>query len=611
MNIDTLVTKLQKANWAYHNTDTPLMTDDEYDASLEELRRLSPAHPFLRLVGASPTDKGVLLPYTMASLDKVRFGEEGLSRWLRRGRAEAIVDVVIMEKLDGLSALITTSHQGTQKLYLRGDGVKGVDVSPAIASLRIPRVPGVIRGEILLPTKATPEGSIGRSLVNGWLHRLPMPGNRSGGVVPEELKNCHFVAYQVLEPAGLTRSQQLTWLRERGYRVPKSSSVRIGALNNDSAKELLVKMKEESLYPIDGIVLGFDTIPLTPSGGEANNPEDAVAFKASLDDQKAETTIISVEWNLSRQNFLIPRIQIQPVVIGGARIEWLSGHNAAFVEENGLGVGARIIIRRSGDVIPTLDSVIQTKVPVFPEAVWDNTHTHLVQEQKEGEEASSEANEKAIGHALSTLGVEGIGPGLVKKLVEAKLNSVKKVYEATPEALGAVIGAGRGPALKEGLHSAVAKATQQELLIASNLLPRGVGERKLRTLYAIQNDASKWALASLGKPDGWTEASLQVLLASLPKALEWIQTSFGLEAVVVAPPASSTTVAKKEGKTVCFTGCRVKDLPEGWEEVDAVTKRCQLLVVADGAKGKETTKTKKAKELGIPIKTLSEFQHDT
>lgn len=590
MDIQDLVAKLQRANWAYHNTDSPLMTDEEYDKALEDLRRLSPAHPFLRVIGAAPEKGSILLPYTMGSLDKVRYGEEGLDRWLRKWPGK----LVITEKLDGLSALLTTDHAGKQRLYLRGDGVKGVDVSAACSVLRIPRVPGVIRGEILLPHASIPEGSIGRSLVNGWLHRIHKTQ------VPEELTKCHFVAYQVHQPAGLTRSQQFTWLRERGFKIPTVKTVT--TLTNESAKEILLQMRQESAYPLDGIVIGADRTPLAPSGGEASNPDDQIAFKAALEEQKAKTTIVSIEWNISRQNIYIPRIQIQPVSIGGAKIEWLSGHNAAFVEQNGLGAGAEIIIRRSGDVIPTLDTVLKKVVPKLPDSTtceWDESHTHL--KRLATQEETNDTLEKALLHALQTLEVEGVGPGLVKKLVEGGIRSVKDVLEATPEQLGEILGAGRGPALLTNLRGRAGVVNQMCLLIASNQLPRGVGEKKLRGLFAIQPDARLWSEQTLGTPAGWSKDSIQTLLKSLPAAIKWMEDTFGVKHYEPTPVVAQTTPKRK----VCFSGCRPKELPDSWEMIDSVTKACELLVVAD--KSKETTKTKRAKELGIRIVNSSEF----
>jgi NAD-dependent DNA ligase len=598
--IETLVARLQKANYAYHNGDNLVLGDDEYDRQLEELRKRSPTHPFLTVIGSSYEGKGsVLLPYTMASLDKVRYSEGGLARWLKRGGTGTCTDILIMEKLDGLSALYVSSIN-SKKMYLRGDGVRGVDVSRVCGSLGMLPVPCVIRGEILLPNDKTPEGSIGRSLVNGWLHRAIGSDD-----IPAELKNCHFVAYQVIEPAGLTRSQQMTWLKSRGFRIPSNTIVKAKDLSEESAKEILVSWKGISKYPLDGIVLGFDKVPTASPGGEAKNPDDAVAFKAALEDQKAETTVVQVEWNLSRQNIYVPRIKIKPVVIGGAKIEWLSGHNASLIETNGIGPEAHIIIRRSGDVIPTLDTVLNRVSPQMPldgSWEWDATHVQAVKVEGEGEEG-----DKSIQHCLATLGVEGVGPGLVKKLVEGGFNTMKKVYSADGSALGKIIGAGRGPTLVTDLRKKLESATQVQLLIASNQLPRGVGERKLRTLYSIQNDATKWTKASLKSPAGWSESSIEELLSSLPRAFDWIEKTFETAGQVQEIVPAANTITSEHVKYVVFTGCRVKELPAGWVMEDSVTKKTNLLVVSDSAVGKETTKTKKAKDLGIEIKSLSQF----
>jgi NAD-dependent DNA ligase len=256
-----------------------------------------------------------------------------------------------------------------------------------------------------------PKGSIGRSLVNGYLHRILDEKQP----VPVEVQGCHFVAYQVIEPTNMIRSQQLTWLQTRGFRIPQVKTITTKELTEDKAKEILLHFKSTSAYPLDGIVIGMDTKPKASVGGEAKNPDDAVAFKAALDEQKEETTVIQVEWNLSRQNIWVPRIQVEAVEIGGATIQWLSGHNAAAIAEGGIGPGARIILRRSGDVIPTLDTVLEKVVPSMPTAgtwAWDERHVQAIGVQMH---ETPEVQAKAIHHCLTVLGVEGVGPGLVKK----------------------------------------------------------------------------------------------------------------------------------------------------------------------------------------------------
>jgi len=602
--VDALVEKLQKANWAYRNTDTLLMSDEEYDRDLEKLRALSPAHPFLSLIGAKPPSgvKEVVLPVTMGSLDKVIYGEGGLERWKKRMGKGAIKSFVITEKLDGISAMFVV--RGSKKhLYLRGDGVRGVDVSLIIGALGLGGVSGdvMVRGEIVLPVAATPPGSIGRSLINGWVHR----SSAAGHAVPE-LSAAHFVGYQVLEPAGMTRRQQNEWLSANGFRKPWTRVIAEPGLKEDVLRDMLVTRRASSEYPLDGIVIGADCVPAAIGGGEAKNPTDCIAFKASLDEQKETTTVIQVEWNASRQGCLIPRIQVEPVTIGGANIQWLSGHNAAMIYKNKIGPGARIVVRRSGDVIPTLDSVLSANEASMPSVkwAWDSGNTHAMVS------AGEATNTVPMLHALQTLGVENIGPGLVDKLAEAGLTRMRQLWDATPGRLSEAIGAGRGPALHKNLRECVAKAGQLTLLIASNLLPRGVGERKLRLLYAKEADARRWRQEDMADVAGWSAETLSELFKVLPAALAWPAEQFGVGSPghpqqAQVPPASAS-------KFVVFTGVRDKVLeenirPHGWAVEPAVTKKTTVLVVAD-ADAAESAKVKKARAAGIRIMRISDFR---
>ena len=585
---DKLVETLQKANWMYHNTARVMMTDDEYDRGIEELRRLSPAHPFLTLVGARVTG-GVLLPYIMGSLDKIRYGEGGLERWKKRISAKSYI---ITDKLDGLSALFVV-NSGKAYLYLRGDGVKGVDVSHLIDALGLGgKIHGqgyAVRGELVLPTASTPTGSIGRSLINGWVHRSAL----------KELEAVHFVAYQVIEPLGLIRKEQGVWLSENGFKKPWTRHVAAPGLAEELAKNILVTRRRDSEYPLDGIVIGADCVPATVGGGEARNPTDCIAFKASLDEQKETTTVVTVEWNASRQGCLIPRIQIEPVTIGGANIQWLSGHNAGFIYKNGIGPGARIIVRRSGDVIPTLDTVLTPVTALMPAFnwSWDKNETHAIMEvQKEN-----------ILHAFQTLGLQSVGPGLCDKLCEAGLNTMDLLWKASGTRLGEIIGPGRGPELYENLRVCMRNATQIKLLIASNMLPRSVGEKKLRLLYEVMPDARKWSMPVLKGVGGWSEKTLEELLVALPLALEWSNpytNTIPLETVKVETVLPT--------KFVVFTGVRDKALESvitasGWSVEPSITKKTTVLVVPDG-EVPETGKIKKAREGNIRILRISEFR---
>jgi DNA ligase (NAD+) len=377
-------------------------------------------------------------------------------------------------------------------------------------------------------------------------------------------------------------------------------------LTESTLYDILISAKKESIYPLDGIVVGTDTVPVVLS--ELKNPPDAVAFKASLEEQKQETTVVFVEWNVSRLGVWIPRIQIQPVVIGGAKIEWLTGHSAKIMSEMGVGVGARIVVRRSGDVIPTLDSVLTPASPSMPPGVWTwdagRVHAIIAQDSVEG---NASVAEKALLHAFQTLEVEGIGPGLVANLVKAGIHTFPALLDATESVLKEAIGPGRGVTTRELLKKRVSEASICTLMVASNLLPRGVGERKLRPLFALDPSPRRWTMREV---EGWSKETLEGLFAVLPKVIAWCE-SVRPEFAAIAPAAAPAAApAPATHKTVAFTGCRpdkaIQDqmTRSGWVMVDSVTKKTNLLVHGDAT---DSVKIRKARNDGIQVCDMPHF----
>jgi len=598
MSMEALVTRLESAAAAYYNSGTPLISDDAYDALVDELRLSAPDHPFLNRVGAPPVAGGATLPYKMQSLDKVKPGSGELRRFLARG------SLVLSEKLDGISTLWIGR---TRQLFLRGDDLVGTDVSALAARGIQGLVAGdmIVRGELVVPRAGFTGASLVRNWVNGILHR--------DDATDEDIQKIRFVAYELVcaspqdfgSPKSelvqaspqdfgsptLSRAQQFVRLRAAGFET--AWWTRMDICTEDVLKTTFTERRAASPYETDGIVVA--TVIAAPPSDRAR-PTDKVAFKMPVTDEILQTTIVAVLWAVSAQGYLIPRIQIEPVEIHGARIEFCSAHNARFVETSGLGPGAVVRIRRSGDVIPAVHEVVRGATAAMPTVpwAWDASRTHALATAASAEQAAA-----LLTHFVTTIGVTGCAAGQVKKLVEGGIMTVGQLLAATE--LQRLLGEVAGANLKAQLPARLAAATELVLMVASRVMPRGVGETKLTGVFAAEPDYRRWA--TLAPPAGWSRESFDQMLATLPAYEVWRRQI----PTVVTP--TITKVAEKG--CVVFTGFRDAALAaraeaRGYAFADTVTKKTTVLVTA--AEAPSSGKVKKARDAGVKVMTRSEFE---
>lgn len=582
---------LGAASEAYYNGKPTLMDDDTYDALLERLKELAPNHPFLETVGAPVAQGSTTLPFPMPSLDKIKPGEDTLRRFLQNPGG-----FVLSEKLDGLSALWCKG-----KLYLRGDGLVGQDISHlvglGIQGLRPVGNGAAVRGELILPRS---EGeALGRSWVNGQIHQK----------TPEAvtISKIHFVGYELTSSTDMTREQQFLWMKRHGFELPWYRVASI--LTEPELMEALQKRRVESPYDTDGIVVGLNTVPKSEStAAKSKNPKDCVAFKMPLADQSAETVVREVLWAPSAQGYLIPRVRFDPVKIGAATIEFCTGHNARMIYLERIGPGAKIVIRRSGDVIPKLDRVIQAagEAALPPAGTWEwigpaDTASHI--RSLEGGDAQITAK---MHYFLKTIAIPGSGPAAAAALVKGGVHDPKALWECTATKLSELLGPKTGAAMYANLRTILPTLDEITFMVASSTMPRTVGETKLTSLFAIEADPGKWSGAL--KPAGWTKDSLENFLAEFPKYVAWRRTNL-YWIPFPAKKATGTTASLPPVKSqhppevICMTGFRDKDLEaeavrRGHTFVVSVTKKTTILLVPDG-EVKESEKVKAARTLGI------------
>ena len=589
--MESIVKRLEEAAAAYYNTGEPIMTDDEYD----ELRDQLPTdHPFLKKVGAVVTEGTVKLPVPMPSLNKIKTAES-IATFAKLGGPW-----VLSEKLDGISALWIP--QGG-KLYLRGDGAVGQDVSHivkmGVKGLKIHLGKGfMVRGELVVRRDEPDIKTIGRSWVNGLLHQSS----------PDKalVSKIRFVAYEIMS-ADLTRMQQFEALEKKGYELPWH----LYAETLDSLETHLKERREKGIYDTDGIVVGQNRVPAWHNSSGVSNPKDMVAFKMVLTDQCAITKIITVHWNLSNQGYFIPRLEIEPVKIGGALISFVTGHNAKLVKDKGLGPGAVIRIRRSGDVIPTIDSLITSVVPSLPSgAVWDANEVHLC--RPSGSAVTDELLESRLKHFASSLEIEGLGPGLVKKLVAGGIKTPYAFWTASAAELSALVGDKTGVNLHAQKDACSKRLTEMDLMIASSCMPRGVGHTKLKSLFELRPNPRHWVAPLCEAPDGWSVASYDAFRPVVSTYEKWRREEFPQPAYPIQMDAPVPVATG--GKIVCFTGFRDKELEKkmvavGFTVASSMSKKVEILLIADDEEPKGA-KVDAARASGIPVMRRSEFVNE-
>lgn len=600
MSPTEIVRRLQMAADAYYNTGKPILTDDEYDALRDQLEDLDPENPFLHAVGAQPKEKTAKLPFIMASLNKIKPGTGAVAAYVTKA---TVKNWVLSEKLDGISALWYSG-----KLYLRGDGLNGVDVTafaPFLQGLK-PCGEMAVRGELITP-RGIVTGTLARSWVNGQLHQKTP--------IPDELRKIRFVAYEIVNQP-LAPAAQFSALKKAGFWIPWNL-VALGSLSDDQLSKKLQDRRDNSEYDTDGIVVSENIY--VEAAKAVKNPIHKVAFKMLLGDQCAETVVRAVEWNLSAQGFLIPRLQIEPVVVGTARIEFVTAHNARFLVLNKIGVGAKIVVRRSGDVIPAVERVIagcaDAAMPTEHPWKWlgDSADAaHIVLDKSKTTETPKEILQARLVLFAKTMGIEGMGPGISAKLVDSGLKTPGQLMAAGESAVAAAIGKANGAKAWAQILALPGKATESQWMVASSVLPRGVGETKLKVLFDRQPDPRKWN--QLPVPAGWSEESLKELLACLPTYQKWRKDETPHIAFPVQPKGGVVVAAPTATKgSICFTGVRSKELETkleaaGWKIVDTVSSKTNVLIVPDD--GLESTgKVKKAQDLGtvriVPISSAA------
>ena len=597
---------LQASSDAYYNKNQFIMSDNEYDIVKEYIEKKYPASEELKKIGAPVEKNKVSLPFNMPSMDKIKPDTNAIEKWISEYKGP----YVLSAKLDGISGLYST--QGPEpKLYTRGDGTVGQDISYMIPYLRLPdpKTPIVIRGELIMKKKTFEEKyskkfANARNLVSGIVGQKTLDADK--------YRDIDFVAYEVLQPE-LKPSNQMTLLSEQNVDVVINETV--PNVSNEKLSELLLEWRSTYIYEIDGVICTDDQIYPREDG----NPSHAFAFKMVLLDQIAEAKVLNVLWAPSKDGYLKPRIQIEPIYLGGVKIEYATAFNAAFVEDNKLGIGALIKLIRSGDVIPYIQEVVQpaaqAKMPSVP-YVWNETHVDIMLENPEENEVVRQKNILAF---MTKLGVDGLGPGNIKKIMAAGFDSVPKILAMTPADFEKVENFKTKMATKvyNSIKEKVEAASLVDLMVATNIFGRGLGEKKMEPIIQtypdiiVSEEPREEKLKKVLSVKGMATKSANLFVDNIEPFVNFMKEA-NLEDKLYS--ASKKTPADTSGefyqKKVVMTGFRDKDILEflkkqGADIMATVSKNTALVIVK--SEDDMTGKAEMAASLNIPIMTKDAF----
>ena len=610
-NEKQIATILDEAQKAYYNdSNNVLMTDNQFDIIKEYMEIKYPKNTVLQQIGAPIQDKNkVRLPYNMPSMDKIKPDTNALPKW----KVKYSGPYVLSAKLDGISAMYSTEN-GEKKLYTRGNGSVGQDISHLIPYLRLPTTPNItIRGELIMKkstfvTKYKNEFSNSRNLVSGIVNQKK--------IEPAKFKDVDFVAYEVIVPS-LKPSEQMNLLENASVDTV-INEVR-DDIDNNLLSQILVDWRENYQYTIDGVIVSDDKIYSRTD----KNPEHGFAFKMVLSDQIAEAKVLNVLWSPSKDGYLKPRIQIEPVVLGGAKIEYATAFNAAFVEEHKLGIGALVKLVRSGDVIPHIMDVIEPAATAkMPDVAyrWNDTHIDIIMEDADQDETVIEKN---ITGFFKGLEVDGLGAGNVKKIISTGYNTVPQIIAMSEADFLKVDGFKQKMAEKvyNSIHNNIRKASLPTLMAVTNIFGRGFGERRIEPILAMYPDILTSALPEQEKMAlvksirGVEQKTAERFVNGIPKFMEFIKLAkleYKLSDAVTQQEGEPKDVSNPlYDKSIIITGFRNKGLSDelkaiGAKETSAVSKNTFAVVVKN--KDDTTGKLDAARQKNIPIYTVEEFK---
>ncbi|WP_318459380.1 NAD-dependent DNA ligase LigA [Photobacterium leiognathi] len=458
----TLREQLDYHGHRYYVEDNPEIPDAEYDRMMQQLLKIEADHPEWVTVD-SPSQRvgGIALEgftqvkheIAMLSLDNA-FNDDDLRAFQKRLqdrlRSGSELSYCCEPKLDGLAVSLMYENGVLVQAATRGDGATGENITHNVRTIRaIPlKLQGTdwparleVRGEVFMPKKGF-EALNEKALKKGE-KTFANPRNAAAGSLRQldpkitATRPLSFYAYAVgvVEGRELAETQYERLCQLKAWGLPMCPEIRkVDSIEEVIAYHQSIGEKRQSLgYEIDGVVIKVDDIDTQQQlGFVARAPRWAIAYKFPA--QEEMTVLNNVEFQVGRTGAITPVAKLEPVFVGGVTVSNATLHNADEVERLGVMIGDMVIIRRAGDVIPQIASVVESRRPESAQAIIFPTECPVCQSKIERIEGEAVARctgglfcqaqrKEALKHFVSrkALDVDGCGEKVIEQLVDREM----------------------------------------------------------------------------------------------------------------------------------------------------------------------------------------------
>jgi NAD-dependent DNA ligase/predicted GIY-YIG superfamily endonuclease len=635
LSLEELTAMLQEAIDNYYISElkeNTLLTDNEYDILREYILKKDPSNALAndQQTQIKNDNTKVKLPYEMWSMDKIKPDTNALTKFKQTYKGP----YVISAKVDGVSALYST-ETGIPNLYKKGDGKFGFLINHLLPYLNLPKENNItLRGELMIKEetfklKYKGQFSNSRNFIAGLVNRKKLTQ-----LEKDILQDIDFVGYEVIMPQNLKPSEQYNKLAELNViSVKNIQALNYEQLTNDYLSNKLIEFRTTYAYSIDGIICIDDNL----HDRKSKNPEHAFAFKMVLTDQVIEAKVLDVLWSVSKDGLLKPRVQFEPVTIGGVTITYATGINARFIVDNNIGLGALVSLTRSGDVIPKITSVIvPAQKPIMPSTdeydyVWNATNVDIILKNIKSD---PRVNVKSIAKFFKDLEVEGLGEKNIEKIINSGANSIIKIINLSSEDLMKVEGFQKKMAtkIKTSIQKQLEEASIAKIAAASNIFGRGLAERTINAILKAEPNillpgtSEEEKISKVNAVEGVGEKTALQFVKAIPEFVEFItsikpnyQTQYKEEPIQVkeetTQPKEPDHALKNKiivfsdfDKSSKYTKKELEKLLTKFGPIieTSVKKTTNILIIGDSLSN--STKVENAKKIGtIEIITLDDF----